>query len=276
MYLSYWQLQKRPFGGGTTQPAYVPSSSHEEALARLHYLMESRGRLGLLLGAAGGGKTFLLDLLARQLRRVSASAPCFSLQGLSAHEMLWKLAIAFGGNHDRTSKSFDLWLQIDDQVAENRCQGISTVILLDDADVARRETLEHLVRLVRGEPGLPNRLTVVLAGRTDRISAIGRQLLELTDLRIDLASWEFADTENYVRQSLLSAGRKNPAFSAEALLRLHELSQGAVRRTALLADLALLAAAGEKLPLVDAHTVQAVYDELGVMDDLAASRAQLV
>jgi hypothetical protein len=40
---------------------------------------------------------------------------------------------------------------------------------------------------------------------------------------------------------------------------------------ALLADLALLAAAGGKLPLVDAHTVQVVYDELGVMDGLAAT-----
>ncbi|HUY89296.1 MAG TPA: AAA family ATPase [Pirellulales bacterium] len=276
MYLNYWQLQKRPFGSGATQPPYIPSSTHEEALARLQYLVESRSRLGLLLGAPGSGKSFLLDLLSRQLRRVSASAPCFSLQGLSAHEMLWTLAAMFGLHPDRTAKSFDLWLRINDQVAENRCQGIATVILLDDADVARRETLEEVVRLARGEPGLPNRLTLVLAGRTDRMSVIGRQLLELTELRIDLAVWEFPDTENYVRQSLLLAGRKNPAFSTEGLLRLHELSEGAVRRAALLADLALLAAAGEKLPLVDAHTVQAVYDELGVMDDLTASGAQLV
>lgn len=270
MYLSYWQLRAKPFGGAT-QPAYIPSSTHEEALARMHYLIESRRRLGLLLGPPGCGKSFLLDLLARQLRRVSAAAACFSLQGLSAREMLWKLADSFGLYPDPVASSFDLWLQIDQQVAENRCQGIATVVLLDDADSAQRETLEQVVRLARGEPGLPNRLTLALAGRSDRISALGRQLLELADLRIDLAAWDFTDTENYVRQSLVRAGRKNSAFSAEGLLRLHELSDGAVRRVALLADLALLAAAGGKLPLVDDHTVQAVYDELGVMDDLAAT-----
>lgn len=270
MYLSYWQLRAKPFGGAT-QPAYIPSSTHEEALARLHYLIESRRRLGLLLGSPGSGKSFLLDLLARQLRRVSAAAACFSLQGLSAHEMLWKLADSFALYPEPAASSFDLWLQINQHVAENRCQGIATVVLLDDADAARPETLEQVVRLARGEPGWPNRLTLALAGRADRVSAFGSQLIELAELRIDLAAWEFPDTENYVRQSLARAGRKNPAFSAEGLLRLHELSDGAVRRVALLADLALLAAAGGKLSLVDAHTVQAVYDELGVMDDSAAA-----
>lgn len=271
MYLAYWQLQAKPFGGGATQPAYIPSASHEEALARLQYLIESRRRLGLLLGSPGSGRSFLLDLLSRQLRRVSAATACFSLQGLSAHEMLWKLADSLGLYPEPAASSFDLWLQVNQQVAENRCQGIATVILLDDADAARPDTLDQVVRLARGEPGWPNRLTLALAGRYDRVSAFGRPLLELAELRIDLASWEFPDTENYVRQSLARAGRKNPAFSAEGLLRLHELSEGAVRRVALLADLALLAAAGGKLPLVDAHTVQAVYDELGVMDDLAAA-----
>ena len=271
MYLTYWQLREKPFGGGTRQPAYIPSSTHEEALARLQYLVESRRRLGLLLGAPGSGKSFLLDLLSRQLRRVSAAAACFSLQGLSPHEMLWTLADSFRLLPDRSASSFDLWLQINEHIAENRCQGIATVILFDDADIARGETLEQVVRLARGEPGLPNRLTLALAGRTDRIFAIGRELLELAELRIDLAAWDFSDTESFVRHSLERAGRKNPAFSAEGLLRLHELSDGAVRRVALLADLALLAAAGGKLPLVDAHTVQAVHDELGVMDDLAAA-----
>jgi general secretion pathway protein A len=187
--------------------------------------------------------------------------------------MLWKLADSLGLYPEQTASSFDLWLQINQRVEENRCQGMATVILLDDADAALPETLEQVVRLARGEPGSPNRLTLVLAGRSDRKSAFGRQLLELAELRIDLAAWEFADTENFVRQSLAHAGRKNPAFSAEALLRLHELSQGVARRTALLADLALLAAAAGKLPLVDAHTVEAVYDELGVMDDLVATDA---
>jgi type II secretory pathway predicted ATPase ExeA len=137
--------------------------------------------------------------------------------------------------------------------------------------LASGDVLGQVVRLVRGELNSSSRLTVVLAGRSNRTPALGPQLLELAELRVDLAAWELADTESYLQSCLLRAGRKDSVFLPEALLRLHELSGGSVRRVALLADLALLAAAGGRLPLVDAYTVEAVYDELGVMDVLAAA-----
>jgi type II secretory pathway predicted ATPase ExeA len=264
MYLDYWGLREKPFAGGRTPPAYIPSSTHEEALARLHFVVESQRRLGMLFGSPGSGKSFMLHVLARQLRRASTQAVAFSLQGLSPHEMLWALASRCGLHPDAATSCFELWRRVDDQLLANCRQEIATVVLLDDADSARRETLEQVVRLVRGEPSCPNRLTVVLAGRLQRMASLGPQLLELAELRIDLAAWEFPDTENYVRSGLQRAGRKDPAFSTEALLRLHELSAGAVGRVALLADLALLAAAGGRLPVIDAHTVEAVYEELGV------------
>jgi len=271
MYLDYWGLRQKPFATGQNPQGYVPSSTHEEALARLHYLVDSQRRLGLLLGASGSGKSFMLNVLAKQLRRPSVQTAALSLQGLSAREMLWGLAAACGLHPDEETGAFELWRQLGDLLAANNCQAITNVVLLDDADLASSEVLGQVVRLVRGEPSSSSRLTVVLAGRSNRTLAIGPQLLELAELRVDLAAWELADTENYLQNSLLRAGRKESIFSAEALRRLHELSGGAVRRVALLADLALLAAAAGRLPAVDAYTLEAVYDELGVMDALAAA-----
>jgi type II secretory pathway predicted ATPase ExeA len=185
--------------------------------------------------------------------------------------MLWGLAACCGLHPDEGAGAFELWRLLGDLLAANRCQAITNVVLLDDADLATSEVLGQVVRLVRGEPSRASRLTVVLAGRSNRTLAIGPQLLELSELRIDLAAWDLADTESYLQSSLLRAGRKDFIFSAEALLRLHELSGGAVRRLALLADLALLAAAAGRLAAVDAYTVEAVYDELGVMDALVAA-----
>jgi type II secretory pathway predicted ATPase ExeA len=272
MYLDYWGLREKPFASDQNPKAYIPSSTHEEALARLHYLVDSQRRLGLLLGAPGGGKSLMLKVLAKQLRRPAVQTALLSLQGLSAREMLWRLAACCGLHPDQGASSFELWRLISDLLAANRCQGITSVVLLDDADSASVEVLEQVVRLVRGEPSSPSLLTVVLAGRSNRTSAMGPQLLELAELRIDLAPWELADTESYLQSGLRRAGGKDSIFSTEALLRLHELSAGAVRRVALLADLALLAAAGGRLPAVDAYTVEAVYDELGVADALAATR----
>jgi type II secretory pathway predicted ATPase ExeA len=109
-------------------------------------------------------------------------------------------------------------------------------------------------------------LTVVLAAESDRVSDLGGQLLRLVELRIDLSPWDLTDTHNYLTHCLARAGRPQSAFDEEAVMRIHELSQGIVRRIALLADLSLLAAAGGRLSIVDAHTIEAVYDELGVMD----------
>ncbi len=268
MHLGYWRLREEPFSRGLDPRAYVPSSTHEEALARLNYIVESQRRLGLLLGSPGSGKSFVLSVLARQLRGAPGQVVRLSLQGLSPQEFLWALAARLGLYPETTSTCFQLWRQLGDRLAENRFQRLPTVFLLDDADLASQQTLEQVERLARIEPTSPNYVAIVVAGQQHQAAHLGRQLLELAELRIDLAAWDLGDTELYVQTSLARAGQNPnyPVFRPEALLRLHELSGGAVRRVTLLAELALLAAAGGKLPQVDAHTIDAVYDELGVMD----------
>lgn len=272
MYLGYWGLREQPFAREQGPQAYVASAPHEEALARLHYLVESKRRLGLLLGMPGNGKSFMLAVLARQRRAAPGQSVRLSLQGLPPHEFLWQLAARLGLHPEQTAGAFELWRALSDRLAENQCQRLPTLLLLDDVDLAPRETLEQVVRLARTEANGPNYLTLVVTSQPQRTGCLGRELLELAELRIDLGTWELADTEQFVGACLARAGHhgKNSVFSPEALFRLHELSEGAVRRVALLADLALLAAAGGKLPQVDAHTIEAVYEELGVMDVVGA------
>jgi general secretion pathway protein A len=106
---------------------------------------------------------------------------------------------------------------------------------------------------------------LVLAGHRERMSRIGRGLLELAELRIDIDPWEAGDTAGYVRHALEQAGCQTELFTASALERLHEIAQGVPRRVSQLADLALLAGAGQNLPQIDANVVDSVYHELGLM-----------
>lgn len=270
MYLRYWGLREQPFVPRQDPQAYIASAPHEEALARLHYVIESRRRLGLLLGTPGSGKSLTLALFGRQLRALPGQTVRLNLQGLSPHEFLWQLAAKLNLCPEHASEPLELWQLLNDRLAENHCQQLTTVVLLDDADLAPRKTLEQVVRLAGAEPICPNRLTMIVTSQPN-LKHLGRELLELAELRIDLETWELADTEHFVSACLARAGRnqKDSVFQPEALLRLHELAQGAIRRVAQLADLALLAAAGSKLQQIDAHTVEAVYEELGVMDACA-------
>ena len=69
MYQAHWGLQESPFRGRPDPKLFYQSPTHEEALARLHFLSDQRRRLGLLVGASGSGKSLFLEVFAQQLRR---------------------------------------------------------------------------------------------------------------------------------------------------------------------------------------------------------------
>lgn len=266
MYETYWGLRFRPFRGDDGLKAYVPSPAHDEALARLHYLVEANHRVGLLLGATGTGKSLLLEIAAQAWRSLGACVARTSLRARDSRETLLALARGWGLDADVRLAPFELWQAIADRLAENRWQHVPTIAMIDDADRAASDVLDQVIRLAHCEPSAESRLTVIVAAQGDRLSELGRQLLGLVELRVDLPAWDLTDTHNYLTHSLARAGRAHSAFEEEAVMRIHELAEGIVRRIGLLADLSLLAASAQQLPLVDAHTVETVYDELGVME----------
>ena len=268
-YRAHWNLRETPFPSGLAPKFFYQSPSHEEALARLEFLVEQRQRLGLLLGRSGTGKSLILDRLASNLRHGGAQVANISLLGVGLHEFLWLLAAELGLNPDRKENPFSLWRSLIDRIAENRYQQLDTVILFDDADRALPEVLDHLVRLIQSDRGLPTSLVLVLAAPADHITRIGSRLLDLAELRIDLDPWEESDTGGYLISALAQAGRKTMLFTDAAVLRLHELSGGIPRRVNQLAALALVAGAGLQLTRIDADTIDSVYRELGVIETAA-------
>jgi general secretion pathway protein A len=266
MYETHWGLQRSPFRSGLDPRFFYHSPTHEEALSRLHFLVEERRRVGLLMGVAGSGKSLLLEVFAQQLRKSGLPVAKVDLLGLEPAEMLCLLAGGLELNLDPTEGVARLWRSVTDRLIEYRYQQLETVILLDDADRAAAPVLDLATRLAQHDPSPASRLTIVLAGQRTRISRIGDRLLELAELRIDLDPWEQSDTEAFLSSLLAQAGRPSSPFAEPAVARLHELSRGIPRRVSRLADLALVAAAGEELQQIDAEVVESVYHELSVIE----------
>jgi len=262
MYETHWGLTGSPFSGGLDARAFYQSPTHEEALARLHFLVERSRRLGLLLGPGGSGKSLLLRFFSHGLGRRGAAVAMLNLSGLGAEELLPPLAEQLGLMPPPAAGTAALWRMVTDRLAEFRYEHRDTVLLFDDADLAEAAVLGQLVRLLKQDVAADSRLTAVLAGRPGRVDRVGPQLLELTELRIDLEPWEPADTQQFLESSLARAGREAPVFTPAAAERVHALGAGVPRRISQLADLSLLAGAGAELPLVDAETVEAVHGEL--------------
>ena len=265
MYQSYWGLGQAPFRGNLDPRFFHQGPTHEEALARLQFLVEEHRTLGLLLGEAGTGKSLILEIFARSLGRVGRQSAKLSLAGLDPHGFLWQLAGQLGIESASTASTFALTRAVTDHIAANRYQQRATILLLDDADTARPEVSDQIVWLAQLDTSRDARLTIVLAAQPERLYKLDTRLLELADLRIDLEGWDADDTAAFVKQALAKAGRTTPIFSEVALVRLHELTGGVPRRIKQLADLALLAGAGGNMAQIEPSTIDSVYQELGVV-----------
>jgi type II secretory pathway predicted ATPase ExeA len=259
MYQAYWGLEHSPFASAASRPDLAASPVHAEALARLDFLRESRCPFGLLLGSAGSGKSLVLAEFAA---RTSRDGALVALANAAVSDELALLApLAVGLQVEVETDVGQLWRQLADRLEELKLECLTGVVLLDDLDRAAPNVLAIVERLL-GYPAAP--LTLVATARPETAGRIGPRLLEQTGLRIDLSPWSEAETREYLSTSLTNAGRLRPAFDEAATRRLFELSGGAPRKVNQLAQLALLAGAGQNLVEIDAGTIEAVQEELSV------------
>ena len=265
MYHSHWGLRQSPYSDRPDPACFYHSPVHNEALARLHFLVDEHRRLGLLLGGAGAGKSLLCRVFAEQQARAGRPAALIDLVGIDSHELFWQIAAQWGLNPSPQARTFELWRLILDRLSEYRAQQLECVLLCDNADEARPEVREQVLRLVAGDSTPGSRFTAIVTASPATVLELGERLIDMAALKIDLEPWDEADTVEFLRSTLSRAGCSTAPFDAQAMIRLHQLSHGVPRRVSQLADLALLAGAGDKLPQIGAETVEAVYQELGVV-----------
>ena len=259
MFEAYWGLTRGPFSDASARQLLLTSPTHGEALARLDFLLESRSRLGLLLGPSGSGKSLVIAELARRAERAGAVVAVVPAAAATAESLLSELALGLRANPE--SSSGGAWQAVSDRLAELKLEDLSAVVLIDDLDRATSEAQIALERVLAiGDAPL----TIIATARSEAARRISPRILEQAALRIDLAPWNEEETRSYLQASLAEAGRKQPAFEESAVRRLFELSGGAPRKVNQLAQLALLAGAGQKLLQVDAETIDAVEEELSV------------
>lgn len=273
MALKFWGLQRWPFRGPVSAAQFYPTAGHNEALARIEYLVESRRRLGALLGDAGVGKSLVLRLAARQIARKGSAAVVIDTIGATTRELLWQVAVGLQTTPRDDADVSWLWRQISDRVAENRMQQIASVVLIDDAGQAGPDLVTQFSRLARLDMSASARWTMVLAAETEQAAHWHETLRNSVDLRIELGPWTAADTIGYVQTALVDAGRLEPVFQDDALRALHELSRGVPQQVARLADYALLAGAAAKSHIIEEFAIASAHEEVAWPSAVAADHS---
>ncbi len=259
MHVSYWGLRESPFRNSNDVAFFFAGPTHEEALARLHFLVEQGRSLGILSGGGGNGKSTVLAVFCRQLLRLGCSASSVNVVGQGTRDFLWSLASGLGTNPRDGEDDFSLWRRISDRLEENYFLGMKTVLLLDDADSMSRGVLNQVLRLLKTHH---EKLTTIVTANSTRMTGLDADLLHLSQLRIHLDPWDEGDVSEFLRSSLAMVGRLEPVFEDSAATRLHELTDGSPRWVGQLAELALVAAAARERTSIDSDTIESVYGEL--------------
>ncbi len=259
MYQAYWGLTQSPFAPALNRQLAVQHPLCSEALARLDFLADHRSRFGLLIGPPGSGKSLVFGEFVRRRRAAGSAVALIDATGMQATEVLLELAASWGCDPVSSSDIPTLWRLATDRLAALRLEQVQAVLVLDNLDQAASETRTTVQRLLQ----LPDvEVTVAASACDDAVSRLGHRLLDLAELRIELALWTAEDTRDYLSGSLAAAGRHEPAFADQAVERLFQLSAGLPRRLGQLAQLALIAGAGQNLTQIDEQTVLAVHEEL--------------
>lgn len=262
MYESHWGLSESPFASRISTKWFHESPVHDEALARLFYLIEQRRGFGLLSGSAGTGKTLTLRHLAEQIRRSQRRVASIDTLGMDGHELLWQLAVSLGLTPRERESRWNLWRRVADHTKALQLARVQTVFLFDHlerADTTCHAMIERLFSSANSSGGLT---TFIASVRSSDVSGLAGILSDLSDLRVELAGFQIGETEDFIRGQLSKAGCPHKAFSNDAVIRIHSHSRGVPRLVSRLCELSLIATMAEGSHEIDVDLVDSVADGL--------------
>lgn len=251
--------------GFAGSPFFYCGAPQDEALARLHFLVDERRACGLVIGGSGTGKSSVLGRFAQEVRRAGGDVVLVDMVGRDSRETLWAVANGLNARVGDRDTPFAMWRAIGDRLLENKLLNVRTAILCDHVDQAGADAIAILVRLLHGaEHGGPG-ATLLAATSADAAGQLPRALTERIDLRVELEAWTEEDIAGYLEARYKATGPHSPRVDRQAVHRLWELSQGLPRAAARLIDLALVASFGQRLSLVNPQTIEAVHRELSAV-----------
>lgn len=274
MYEGYWQLDRNPFDDETDLRGFFRSATHQATLLKLRYLIENGKGTGLLAGGTGIGKTYLIQVLCRQLAEPLGPFIQLVFPQMSASELLAYLAVELGAPDEaggRETEGLDRIIrQIDLRLRKYGEEGRQPVIVVDEAHLIEDVQVFQALRLLLNFQQHGCRFSLIFVGQNELLNTVRRlgQLEERLAVKCLLRSLSAEETTAYVSCRLEAAGAKRPIFAPAAMQPLYELSGGIPRRINRLCDLALLVGFADESATISAEQVEAVAEELtAVMPD---------
>src|ERR671927_327826 len=182
MYLDFYGLKELPFAL-TPDPRFIYfTPSHTEAMANLHYGIESGKGLIVVTGEVGTGKTTILRWMMQRLDRAVLVGYVINPR-LSVTEFYQHIAQLLGVENWQNKS--ELLFALGNTLAERHARGLRTVLIIDEAHGLSTAVLEEIRLLSNFESDAAKHLQIVLTGQPELRTVLNnpelRQINNLCD-----------------------------------------------------------------------------------------------
>ena len=263
MYKSFYNLKRNPFDLSPDPTCFVATERHNEALAALYYGIVRHKGVVVVTGEVGTGKTLMLRCLLQLFKSSSEISYAYLFNcRLSPMEFLHYVAADFGLKADAGQSKSSLLIELSKYVTSRGLQGLTTVLIVDEAHNLSMELLEEIRLLSNLETNDDKLLQIVLVGQPEldlKLDSFDlRPLKQRIALRAHLSPLDEGDTGKYILERLMIAGdpgRKEPLFAAEAVRAIHKYSKGFPRLINTICENALITGYAKQMPTIEPEVI---------------------
>jgi general secretion pathway protein A len=265
MYLKFYGLREAPFNP-TPDPKFLyQSARHQEAFAQLMYGVTERKGFVVLTGEVGTGKTTLLRTLLARLDRDTHVAYIYNTS-LGIKGLLEYMLHDWGVKSTATTHTQRL-MELNEFLIDQHRQGLSPVLIIDEAQNLTIDTLEAVRQLSNFETANQKLMQILLVGqpelRTKLDSNELRQLKQRVGLRFHIGPLAPDEVRQYIKHRLRIAGAPNSSIFADgAIERITEYSEGVPRVINIVCDHCLLSGFADDKRRIDAGVVEETIEYL--------------
>lgn len=242
MYLSYYNLNKKPFQISTDPKFLWIGEKHKEALAVLTYgILDNKGFL-LLTGDVGTGKTTIINALINSLDDdviiAHVTDPCLKnldFFNFIATKFLIDKKFSTKGEFLNHLSKF-----LNDAYAKDK----KVLLIIDEAQRLKPELLEEIRLLSNIERQDTKLLNIFFVGQKEfnniLIEPENRALRQRITINYYIKPLTENETKEYIKCRLNIAGSEKNIFSSSAIREIFSFSKGFPRLINIICDLALL------------------------------------
>mgnify|MGYP001816495777 FL=1 len=276
MYLSFYQLDRKPFQISTDPNFLWLGDKHKEALATLRYaLMDNKGFL-LLTGDVGTGKTTLINALVNALGEEVIVATLLD-PGIEKDDFFSYIGKAFGFEQAFSSKGEFIHIFTDflNRAHEERKK---VLLIIDESQRLSQELLEEIRLLSNIERQSHKLINIFFVGQIELNSIIlepqNRALRQRISVNYNLNPLSAKETGQYIHHRLKVAGATKSLFNAAAVREVFQFSSGYPRLINVICDRALVTGFISESKKIGAQTIKECAGELKLQNQKSRSKKE--